>query len=125
MAKPDQTTIKMRSYAGKAAGAAAQNNLSEEQDNALELVKRTAQLQEEKNRSLEHQKTIAQLQESLKQEQARTAEMEKSVAALEARLNELAEQDNAGKLAELEARISELNDAMGRIADIAAAGKAG
>jgi len=125
MAKPDQTTIKVRAYTGKAAGEELQNNLSEEQDNALELVKRTAQLQEEKNRSHEQQKTIAQLQECLKQEQARTAEMEETVAALEARLKELAEQGNAGKLAELQARISELNDAMSRIADITAAGRAG
>jgi uncharacterized protein YlxW (UPF0749 family) len=122
MEKPDQTTIKMRIYAGNATGVEVLSNLSEEQDNALELVKRTAQLNEEKNRSLEHQKTIAQLQECLKQEQARTAELEKSVAALEARLKELAEQDNARQLAELEARVGELTDALARISVIAAAG---
>ena len=122
MEKPDQTTIKMRIYAGKATGAEVLSNLSEEQDNALELVKRTAQLQDEKSRSLEHRKTIAQLQECLKQEQARTADLEKSVAALEARLKELAEQDNASQLAELEARVGELTDALVRISVIAAAG---
>ena len=47
MSKPDQTTIKIRAYDGKAAGGDAQSNLSEEQNNALELVKKTAQLQEE------------------------------------------------------------------------------
>lgn len=123
--KPDQTTIKMRTYAGNAAGGEAQSNLSEEQDNALELVKRTAQLQEERNRSLEHQKTIAQLQECLKQEQARTAELESALAALEARLEGLAKQDNASQLAELEAKVSALTDALGRISEIASAGKAG
>lgn len=123
MSKTDRTTIKIRAYADKAAGE-AQSNLSEEQDNALELVKRTAQLQEEKSRSLEHQKTIAQLQECLKQEQARTAELEQSLAVLEARLKEFVEQDNASQFAELEAQVSALTDALGRISDIAAAGKA-
>jgi uncharacterized coiled-coil protein SlyX len=125
MAKPDQSTIKMRAYAGKAAGAEAQSNLSEEQNIALDLVKRNAQLQEEKNRSLDHQKTIAQLQECLKEEQSRTAELENALAALEARLKELAEQDIASKLAELEARVSTLTDALGRISEIAAENKAG
>ncbi|MGA7595088.1 MAG: hypothetical protein WCA64_07820 [Gallionella sp.] len=125
MSKSDRTTIKIRAYAGNAAGADAHSNLSEEQDNALELVKRTAQLQEERNRSLEYQKAIAQLQECLKQEQARTAELENVLAALEARLKELAGQDNASKLAELEARVSELTDALGRISEIAAAREAG
>ena len=123
MTKPDQTTIKMRAYSGKTAGG--ESDLSEEQDNALELVKRTAQLQEEKNRSLEHQNTIARLQECLNQEQARTAELEKLLAALEARLEEFAKRDNASKFAEMEAKVSALTDALGRISEIAAAGKAG
>jgi len=126
MAKPDKTTIKIRAYGGKAAGDDAQNNLSEEQNNALELVKKTAQLQEEKNRSLEHLKAIELLQESLRQEQARTAEMAKMVAGLEAQLKELAAQEtNVKKVAELEARIKELTGALGKISGIASAGKAG
>jgi uncharacterized protein YlxW (UPF0749 family) len=126
MSKPDKTTIKIRAYAGKPAGDDAQSNLSEEQNNALEFVKKTAQLQEEKNRSLEHLKAIGNLQESLKQEQAKTAEMVKVVDALEAQLKALAEQENnVNKVAELEARVKELSEALGKISGIAAAGKTG
>ena len=126
MSKPDQTTIKIRAYVNKAEGDDVQSNLSEEQDNALELVKKTAQLQEEKNRSLEHLKAIDLLQESLRQEQARSAEMARVNAALEAQLKELAAQEtNVKKVAELEARIKELTGALGKISGIAAAGKAG
>ena len=126
MSKPDQTTIKIRAYDGKAAGGDAQSNLSEEQNNALELVKKTAQLQEEKNRSLEYLKAIELLQESLRQEQARSAEMARVNAALETQLKELAAQEtNVKKVAELEAKIKELTEALGKISGIAAAGKAG
>jgi citrate synthase len=125
MSKPDQTTIKIRAYDGKAPGD-AQSNLSEEQNNALELVKKTAQLQEEKNRSLELLKSIELLQESLRQEQARTAEMRKMVAGLEAQLKELAAQEtNTRKVAELEARVKELSEVLSKISGIAATGKTG
>jgi hypothetical protein len=63
MSKPDKTTIKIRAYASKSEGEDVQSNLSEEQSNALELLKRTAQLREEKNKSLEHLKAIELLQE--------------------------------------------------------------
>jgi uncharacterized protein YlxW (UPF0749 family) len=124
MSKPDHPTIKIRAYDGKAAGDNAQSNLSEEQNNALELVKKTAQLQEEKNRSLEHLKAIELLQDSLRQEQARTAEMAKMVAGLEAQLKELAAQEtNVEKVAELEAKVRELSEVLGKISGIAATGK--
>jgi len=126
MSKPDKTTIKIRAYTNKAEGDDVQNNLSEEQNNALELLKKTAQLQEEKNKSLEHLKTIDHLQESLKQEQARTAEMVKIAFELEAQLKELAVQEtNVKKVAELEAKVKELTEALGKISGIAAVGKAG
>ena len=123
MSKPDKTTIKIRAYANGAEGDDVQSNLSEEQNNALELSKRTAQLQEEKNRSVELLKAIELLQGSIKQEQARTAEMAKTVEALEIQLKELAAQNNASKVAELEARVKELSGLLGKISDIAAAGK--
>jgi uncharacterized protein YlxW (UPF0749 family) len=124
MSKPDKTTIKIRAYANRAEGDDVQSNLSEEQNNALELSKRNAQLQEEKNRSLEHLKSIELLQESLKQEQARTAELAKTVAVLEVQLKDLAAQNNASKVAELEARVEELSGLLGKISDIAATRKA-
>jgi DNA repair exonuclease SbcCD ATPase subunit len=125
MSKSDKTTIKIRAYANRAEGEDVQSNLSEEQSNALELSKRTAQLREETNKSLEHLKAIELLQESLRREQARTAEMAKRVAGLEAQLKELAGQEsNAKKVEELEARVRELSELLGKISGIATLGKA-
>jgi methyl-accepting chemotaxis protein len=126
MSDKEKTTIKVRAYSKNAEGDIAQNNLTEEQNNALELVKRTAQLQEEKNKSLELQKTIDQLRESLKQEQDKTAEMANMAVGLEAKVKELTKQsNNAKKVAELEARVKELSDALGKISGIASTGKTG
>lgn len=113
MSKSDRTTIKTRAYAGT--GDDAQNNLSAEQNNALELVKRAAQLQEEKNKSLEYLKTIGLLQESLRLEQAKAVEMAKSVAGMEAQLKELSTREtNFKKVEELEARVKELSEVLNR-----------
>ena len=126
MSNADKTTIKLPVHPGKAAGDVAQSNLTEDQDNALELVKRNAQLQEEKNKSLELQMIIEQLRESLKQEQAKVADMVKKTAGLEGKVKELAEQGtNVKKVAELEAKVKELTEALGMISGIAASGKAG
>jgi uncharacterized protein YlxW (UPF0749 family) len=126
MSKPDKTTIKIRAYASKSEGEDVQSNLSEEQSNALELLKRTAQLrEEEKNKSLEHLKAIELLQESLRQEQAKTADMAKTMVGLKGQLKELAGQEsNAKKVGELEARIKELSELLGKISGIATLGKA-
>lgn len=61
-------------------------------------------------------KMIVQLRESLKQEQAKTAEMVKMMAEQEARTR---------ASAALEANAKELTEALGKIAAIAAAVKAG
>lgn len=77
---------------------------------ANELAKKTAQLEEEKSRSVEYMRMIEQLRENLKQEQAKVAEMADKVGAFEARL---------GDISGLEAKVRELNDALGKIAAIA------
>lgn len=119
-------TVKTRIFPEGAKGAAAQNNLTEAQEKALELVKKNAQLEEEKNRSLELQKTIEQLRAILKQEQAKTAEMAEKAVILEARVSELSGQEaRIKKTDELEARVKELTEALGKISGIASAGKAG
>ncbi len=124
MAESDKTTIKIRAYDGKAAADDAQSNLSEEQNNAFELAKKTAQLQEEKKKSVEHLKMIESLQDIIKQEQARSAELAKTVASLEAKLKELSGPgSNVQKIAELEATVKELSGVIGEISMIAAAGK--
>lgn len=131
-------TVKTSAFSGNAQGAAPQSNLTQAQETSLELAKKNAQLEEEKKKSLEHLKTIEQLRHSLKQEQAKTAEMAMKTAGLEAKIKELTELEakakNAGELeaiakvkesAELEAKVKELSAALGKISSIAAAGKAG
>ena len=100
MSNADKTTIRTRAYPAKRNADVPQSNLTEEQNYALELVKKTAQLEEEKKKSLEYLKSIEQLREILKQEQAKTAEMAKKMAGLEAKEKEFAE---------LEAKVRELN----------------
>ncbi len=83
---------------------------------ANELARKSAELEEEKRKSLEQTKTIEQLRDGLKQEQAKTAGMSDKLAELDARTKEAAA---------LEAKARELTEALGKIAAIAAAGKAG
>lgn len=124
MTDADETTVKISAYSGKA-GIVPQNNLTEEQNNALELVKKSAQLEDEKKKTIEHLKTIEQLQASLKQEQAKTAELAKKMAVLEAQAKEIfVLEAQAKKSAELESKVKGLTEALGKISAIAAAGKA-
>jgi chromosome segregation ATPase len=126
MTKTEKSTVKIPAYPGKAGREAAQSNLTEEQDNALELVKKTAQLQEEKNKSLELQKTIEHLRESLKLEQTRADEIAERAIKLEARVEQLTGQEsNNKKVVELEAKVKELTETLRKISGIASAGKAG
>jgi len=126
MSNADKTTIKTRAFSDDAKSAAPQNNLTEAQEKALELAKKNAHLEDVKSKLLEHFKTIEQLRESLKQEQAKTVEMEKMTAGLEAKVKELTELEaKVQNSAELEAKVKELTEALGKISGIAAAGKAG
>ena len=126
MSNEDKTTINVRAYSGKADNIVPQNNLTEDQNNALELVKKIAQLEEEKRKSLEHLKTIEQLRNSLQQEQAKSTELSKKMVALEAKIKELSGLENKAKeLAEMEAKVKKFTEMLGRISGIAAVGKAG
>lgn len=116
MSDADKTTMKLRPYPGNAGADVMHNNLTEEQNNTLELVKKTAQLKEEMKKSLELQNTIEELQQSLEQEKAGSAGMADQAATLEAKEK---------RMAELEAKVRELTEALGKISGIAAAGKSG
>lgn len=121
-----EKTVKTCAFPGNAKSAASQSNLTEAQEKSLELAKKNAQLEEVKGKLLEHLKTIEQLRESLKQEQAKTAEMANMAVGLEAKVKELSEQETkVKKVTELEAKVKELTEALGKISGIAAAGKAG
>lgn len=76
---------------------------------STEFAKKNAQLEEERRKSLEQMKAIEQLKETLRQEQAKAAEQEAK----------------AKGSAVQEAKVKELTEALGKIAAIAAAGKAG
>ena len=120
-----EKTVKTRAFADTASSNAVQGNLTEAQEKSLELAKKNVQLEELKSKLLDHLKTIDQLRESLKLEQAKTAEMANKTALLEARVRELSEQEaKVKKVTELEARVNELTELLGKISGIAAAGKA-
>ncbi|MDD2914889.1 MAG: hypothetical protein PHP70_06165 [Gallionella sp.] len=101
-----EKTVKIRAYSGDTKSDAAQGNAADAQNKSLELAMKDAQIEEEKSRALEHLKTIVQLRESLKQEQAKTAEMAKRMAEHDAKLKELAGLD-ANALAKKNALLEE------------------
>jgi len=126
MSNADKTTIKLRAYPDKTAGDGVQSNLSDEQHQALELVKKNAQLEQEKKKTLELESAIEQLGASLKQEQEKTAEMTTTAKNMESKLKALAELEaKAKQVIVLEAKVKELSDMLGKISGIATSGKAG
>jgi hypothetical protein len=129
MSDADKTTVKMRAYPENAKKEAPQSNLTVEQNNALELVKKNVQLEEEKKRSLELFKTIEHLSVSLKQEQTKTAEMEKKIVEMVKKMAEMEKKMaehhvKANETSALEAKVKELSEVLDKISGIAA-GKAG
>lgn len=97
-------TVKLRAYPEGAMKSAASDKPADEK--SLELAMKDAQIEEERSRSLEHLKTIVQLRESLKQEQARTAEANLKANELEARLKDAGSQE-ASELAKKAAQLEE------------------
>lgn len=91
-------TVKIRAYSDDVRSEAPQANLAKDKNISLEFAPKSAPVGEEKNSSPELLKTISLLRESLKQEQAKTAD-------LEAKLNKLVELEEiqlARKNAQLE-----------------------
>jgi hypothetical protein len=91
-------TVKLRAYDEAAKSDVPQAKPAEDKSIALELAKKASLLEEEKIKSLELLKTIVQLRESLKQEKAKTAELDAKLT----RLNALEESQLAKKNAQLE-----------------------
>ena len=100
----EEKTVKLRAYSDDGKTPAVPINPADEK--SLELAMKDAQIEEERSRSLEHLKTIVQLRESLKQEQAKTADAAKKVAELEARVKGSSEQE-ANELAKKTAQLEE------------------
>lgn len=79
-------TVKISAYSPPTKVGAPQDKPAMDRFAALELEQKQAQLDEERNKSLELLRNLVQLRESLKQEQARSAEQEvklNKLAALE------------------------------------------
>ena len=92
-------TLKMRAYT-PAAGESS--NLTREQELDLELAKKNAQLEEERKKALDTLNALEHLREVLKGERAKSADLQAAVSTKDA-------------------RIQELEAALGRIASIAIA----
>ncbi len=75
-------TMKIRALTEAAKTDAAQGVRAEEKDQSAELAKIAAQLEDERSKTLELLKDIVQLRESLKQEQARSADLESKLTRL-------------------------------------------
>lgn len=103
MSRMSDKTVKTEAFSGQI----APSNLSEAQEKALDLIKRSVQLEEMKGVVQEHLQTIEQLRQSLKQEKEKVAELEVKDAARVA----------------LEAKVKELTEVLSKISDIAAAAK--
>ena len=112
MSDVDKTTIKLRAYSGNGTDEGMRTNLTEEQSNTLELVKKTAQLKEEMKMSLELQQAIEQLQRDIEQAKQDTEQAATPDAKEE-------------RMAELEAKAKELTEALGKFSGVVATGKPG
>lgn len=76
-----EKTVKIRAYPDDARGNAQQGIPKEDQDKVLELARKNAQLEE---KSLDQLRIIEQMKESLRQEQAKVAELSKKTAGADA-----------------------------------------
>ncbi len=75
-------TLKLHAYTDAAKSDVPQASPAMDRDTSLELEKKNSQLEEEKSKSLDLLKTIVQLRESLKQEQARSSDLETKLTKL-------------------------------------------
>jgi hypothetical protein len=91
-------TLKLRAYSDGEKNKAPQSKQEKERNIALELEKKSLLLEEEKNKSLDLLKTIVQLRESLKQEQAKSVELDSKLT----KLNTVEESQLARKNTQLE-----------------------
>jgi len=121
MSNEDKTTIKVRAYPDDGKRAAPKSNLTEEQDNALELIKKTAQHEDAKKKLQVQERTIEQLRDSLAKELAKSSELAKKLSKLE--IEHKLMQDSSAKVTELETKVKELSEMLGKISGIASSGK--
>lgn len=129
-------TIKIRAFSPDAKNDISQNKPKEDQKTTLEFARPAAPVEEEPSKFVEFAKVIEQLGKSLKDEQAKSAELTRKLGTLEAeqaksaklekQVSELEEDqkkslESSRKMAELESQIKELAEALEKIANIAGA----
>jgi chromosome segregation ATPase len=79
-------TLKMRAYSASSGDV---HNLTREQELELELAKKSGQLEDERRKSLETLNALEHAREARKSEQAKIAEMRALLDAAQARVSEL------------------------------------
>jgi Skp family chaperone for outer membrane proteins len=84
----NERTMKMRAFEDHTRPAPAPNSIPG-RDLSLELAKKSAELEKERNKALECLDMLERMRESLKREQARSAELTARAAAAEAKNKEL------------------------------------
>ncbi len=77
-------TVKLRAYSETDPSDSSPDKSVRDRIAALEVEQKQAQLEEERNKSLDLLKSVVQLRESLKQEQAKSAELEARITRLSA-----------------------------------------
>lgn len=84
-----EKTLKIRAFSPEAKREPAPEVHAKDMGMALELEKKTAQLEEERKKSLECLIVVERQREFIKQEQAKSAELQARVAAAEAKIKDL------------------------------------
>lgn len=97
-------TVKIRAFGGEGGTGEAARSEPAEDKHKIDLAMKDAQIEEERSRALEHLKTIVQLRESMKQEQAKSAELAKRVEDLEVKIRAIANLE-AGEVAARNAQL--------------------
>ena len=106
-------TVKLAAYSADAKEESTPVNATQDKKLAEELAGKINQLEEEKSRSLANLNVIGQLGESLKQEQAKSAELTKRISGLEDNQNKLIDTSKKlmdrqeAKLAEQQSQLAE------------------
>lgn len=116
-------TMKLRAFSPAAKREAAQEIPAKDIGLALELEKKTAQLEEERKKVIDALNIVERVRESLRQEQAKTADLMARLNAIESKGTVVEARITVAeaKAAEAEVKIKELTEALQKISMIATA----
>ncbi len=115
--------MKLRAFSPEAKREPVQEISAKDIGLALELEKKTGQLEEERKKVIEALNIVERVRESLRQEQAKTAELLARINAIESKGTVVEARITVAeaKAAEAEAKVQELTEALQKISMIATA----